>query len=327
MACPADKAELKLDIPNSDDVSEGEYICSECSEKYEIREGVPYFFRKGNGFEWTEDMADIEIAESIAGTIMDKGQTWSKIMSLGGFLMRKTMDRKKSIDDIFSLISAVVELTGADKDAQAYLTQAGTAARYDIEVYRGTFMLSDALLQCLAVNYKNDKGIIAEGACATGECLTQLAKNIDSGFYLGLDISGNMARIAQKTATGNTLFVQGDICSLPIKENALGIYVLNNVFDRVIDPVRACEQADLALSNKSYMVLSNCDPLQFEYKTDNGKMIVFVPVDRQLSLEQGLRRTGFKEIVQERGIWQVNTAAYGDESLPYKSLVGQREER
>ena len=255
----------------------------------------------------------------------DKDATWTKILSLGPFLLRRYSNRKKAIDNIFTTIEEVIKTTKPGKKTQAYLMQAGTAARYDVEIYRGTFRLSQDQIKFLAGNFRNYTDAVVEGACATGECLLELADAMGSQLYLGLDISGTMVREAQQKALNNVLFFQGDIKRLPIKENKAGIYVLNNVFDRVSNPRKASLEANRVLSDRdSFFVLSNCDPLQFSYKTERGLEIVFVPEKHQLSLEEGLKIAGFRCLTQEKGKWQVETIAYGLENLPYKSLIGGR---
>jgi len=323
--CPADKGELDLNVVNKDWVSEGEFECTKCGRKYEIRDGVPYFFEKGNGFEWGNNISEQGIVNNIAESLDEENLTWAKIIALSNLFLNKLKDRKESIDTIFRVIEKVVAITSANSQLQAYLTQAATAARYDIEIYRGTFTLPERILRYVVGNFESSQGIVVEGACATGECLMQLARFLDSSFYLGLDISGTMVRNAQQKSAVNMLFVQADICSLPIRENSSGIYVLNNVFDRVVDPLEACRQADNILNHEqSELVLSNCDPLQFGYTTGEGKEIIFVPKEKQITLEDGLRIAGFRPVISQKGIWQIETVAYGEEFLQYKSLVGRR---
>lgn len=325
LVCPLDQAELQLNIGNFDLISEGELKCGECKKVYEIRKGVPYFFESGNGFEWKESDGSSNIAASITETLENMDLTWSKIIALSPFFLRRYGDRKKAIDGIFGVVEDVMRTSEANNETKAYLTQAATAVRYDTEVYRGTFKLPRKVLNYLVNNYSAGRGIAMEGACATGDCLLQIAESIDSKFYMGLDISGMLAREAQKKATDNVLFVQGDISSLPLKKSAGEIYILNNVFDRVVNPRKASSEANRILkAENSFFVLSNCDPLQFGYTTDSGLEIAFVPKENQLSLEEGLKVAGFQKVVEQKGIWKVETIAYGVERLPYKSLVGGR---
>lgn len=324
---------------------------------------MPYFFEKGNGFEWSEDdkfgkdgklSKDDNlnlIINSITSSFEDAGTTWSKIIALSGFFLAEYKDRKKAIDTIFDVVTKVSKKARADADLEAFLMQAATAARYDIEIYRGTFIPPTQILNFIAQNYRGSKlildgfidesssGLIVEGACANGECLRALTNrrtytnhevkfNFKMDFALGLDISGSMIRNAQKNVPPEIrdymLFVQGDISSLPLKANSVGLYILNNVFDRVIDPLKACEQANLILRQKGIFVLSNCDPLQFGYTTDSGEEIIFVPKDKQVSLKGGLTRAGFNILLEEQGVWNIETVAYGSEELPYKSLIGTK---
>lgn len=322
LACPRDKQQLASNIENKDLISEGEFTCTSCGTRYPIINGVPYFFESGNGFEWNPSVSQEEIKQELTKTT-DASQLWGQIVSLGPLLMRqlkrRQAARKETIDALFQIVTSI----DTNPERQARMMQAATAARYNLENYRGTFVLDRTIMLDLQQQYQ--KGIIVEGACATGENLLALASSIDSPFYVGLDISGAMIRTAQQQARKKMLFVQGDICSLPFKENSAGIYVLNNVFDRVVDPPKACTEAGkTVLAQNGYLVLSNCDPLQFTYKTADGREVLFVPQDKQLSLEQGLVLAGFEQQIEQRGMWQIETIAYGAEQLPYKTIYGGR---
>jgi uncharacterized protein YbaR (Trm112 family)/ubiquinone/menaquinone biosynthesis C-methylase UbiE len=318
LACPRDKNVLLLDIENKDTISEGEFSCTACGTRYPIINGVPYFFESGNGFEWDAQATVSEIKQTLAET-QDIQALWKMILSLGPFLLRQTKDRKASIDTLFEIVTFLAQ----DTITQAILMQAATAARYDLEKYTGTLILDASVIVNLQQQYRN--GVIIEGACATGENLLVMASSIASPFYVGLDISGAMVRSAQQQAEERMLFVQGDICSLPFRKNAAGIYVLNNVFDRVVDPPKACTEAQkIVLAQNGYLVLSNCDPLQYTYKTVDGREILFVPPNKQLTLEQGLVLAGFEQQMEQRGTWQIQTIAYGAEQLQYKTIYGGR---
>ena len=111
---------------------------------------------------------------------------------------------------------------------------------------------------------------------------------------------------------------------MPIKNGVVDTYVLNNVYDRVVNPVRASKEAGRIVNSDGCFVLSNCDPLQYEYQTDSGETIIWVPEKNQISLEQGLEVAGFMKVAEKKGDWNIETAAYGKEKLPYKSLAGVR---
>ncbi len=325
LVCPADQGELELDVANRDWISEGKFQCTECDATYNIRNGVPYFFDDGNGYEWDKDISEEKILASIIDSIGKDSITWTQIIALSNLFLDRFRDRKQAIDAIFKVVERVVATIDANSQLQAYLTQAATAARYNLENYRGTFTLPNDILKFVIGNYQPSSGIVVEGACATGECLLQLTEAIGSDFYLGLDIAGAMVRNAQQQALENMLFVQADICSLPIRTNSAGIYVLNNVFDRVMDPQKACEQANRILNKEqSELVLSNCDPLQYGYVTEEGLEVTFVPEEKQISLEKGFELAGFRVVVEQKGIWPIYTVAYDQEFLPYKSLGGRR---
>lgn len=325
LACPKDFGSLMLFTEIGEETSNGEYRCQDCNTTYPIRDGVPYFFEVGNGFEWNLSISDKEIITTLNEDIGINDLTWAKIVSLGPFLQKRSNDRKQAIDKLFNIIEAVVRDADINEDIASYLTQAATTSRYDIEVYRGTFKLPQKIVNTIGQNLNDDLGLIVEGACATGDCLNELTDSLNGKFYLGLDISGSQVREAQEKAGNNELYVQGNITQLPVKTNKSGSYILNNVFDRVVDPGKASKEADRILkSNSSFLALSNCDPLQFEYKTEDGLSVVWVPEKNRLSLEEGLKKAGFELIAKEKGDWYVQTVAYGKEVLPFKSLVGGR---
>ncbi len=319
LCCPDDLGELNLDIPKIDRISEGQFSCTRCSRTYPVVNGLPLFSRRED-YDWAE-VDQRSIVEIIAADLGDLDLTKRRIVSLASLFFEKFGDRKAAIDEMFAVVGEVRKKAG-DEVINSCLTQAATEARYDLEVYRGTFQASDPLLRFLKETYSG-RGLIVEGACATGECLVQLANSFQDQFCIGLDLSANLARIAQSRAS-RVLFIQGDICSLPLKSFSVGMYVLNNVFDRVADPRKACLEAKRILNQSGIWELCNCDPLQYEYKPQGGETVVFVPEKRRLSLDQGLATAGLELIRREKGLWKVETIAYGKESLPYQSLVGRR---
>jgi uncharacterized protein YbaR (Trm112 family) len=331
LACPIDQQELYLDAPNKDFVYEGFFKCSRCGIEYPILNGIPYF-GKTDGFEWNSRLSDAEIAESITDTIDNKELSWLKITSLPAFFMKKygreKCGRKQSIDSICGVvIQAILSAKAADERASDLL-QAATQARYEIDVYRGTFKIPEPNIAIIKRDY--ERGLIVEGACATGECLQQASNVLKPRFSIGLDIAGAMAKEADtKNSFQDRLFVQGDIRELPVRSSAAELYILNNVFDRVVNPKKAAEEANrIVYKNNGVFVLSNCDPLQYNYRTADGKDVLFVPQENQISLEEGLSLAGFKKSgeISGRGRtgWKISTIGYGKENLPYKSLVGRR---
>jgi uncharacterized protein YbaR (Trm112 family) len=324
LACPRDYAELTLDIPNKDTILEGEYKCKACGTSYPIIRGVPYFFEKGKGYEWPSRISQREISESVAETVEDSDLTWSKIKAVGWQFLYGYGTRKEAIDRIFRVAENAIALSGAVGVDAAFVMQSATAARYDIDSYRGTFTLRQGILSAIERNY-DSSGIVVEGASATGDCISRLSEIFKSPFYFGFDISASMAGYAQRYNGSNCLFAQGNICNPPLKKDVAGLYVLNNVFDRVMDPIEASMQADRIVRRENGLfVLSNCDPLQYGYTTADGTKISFVPLDKQISLEQGLGTADFRELAADKGIWNITTIAYGEENLPYKSLLGGR---
>jgi len=332
LACPYDKKELKLNINNSEQISEGEFQCTFCTARFPIRNGVPYFHETGNGHEWNLNTTKEDIIKSIAKTIDNKSETMKKVGSLGSLLFSRLKDRKKTIDAIFNTMAIIASRINADQESQALLLQAATAARYDVEVYRGTFTLPEEIIKNIQKNHSQETRFsIVEGACATGECLLEIADKLKSPLYIGLDISGSLVREAQQKLQGKTniLFIQGDVATLPIKENAASIYTINNVLDRVVNPLASCTEANRILgTEKSQLVISNCHPLQFTYTTYDGNTITFVPEERQLSIEDAMAKSNFiiktKTSGKEETGWKIHTEAYGNENLPFLSVSGIR---
>jgi uncharacterized protein YbaR (Trm112 family) len=326
LVCPADKSELKLNIPNRDQITEGDYKCSKCGISYEIKSGVPYFFSAGNGFEWNSVTSE-EIELSIADTVKEDNTTLKKILALGQFFLTQGKSRKDAIDSIFGIVQKVSKKSGANEKTQAFLMQAATEARYDLEIYRGTFTLPSEIMASLVSIYQPNQGIIVEGACANGECLLDINDKIaNARFYLGFDISGNMVRLAQVKSKANMLFVQADVCNPPLRDGVAGVYTMNNVLDRVPNPTQACKGAAyLCNRDRSAFALSNCNPLQYEYTASDGEVVSFVPEDKRLpSLDFAMSIACFNPRAVINGIWNINTVAYGREQLPYKSILGVR---
>jgi uncharacterized protein YbaR (Trm112 family)/SAM-dependent methyltransferase len=326
LACPADQQELYLDVPNKDCVEEGSFKCSRCGIEYPILNGIPYF-GKTDGFRWSSGLSNSEIAESVADTIDNKELSWLKIISLPELFMKKC-NREQSIDSIFEVVSQAILSGGVTNEKAAGLLQAATRARYEIEIYTGTFRIPGQNIEEIERGYGG--GLVIEGACATGECLQEVSDVLMPRFSIGLDIAGALVKEAYaRNSLRNMLFIQGDISELPIKSESAEIYILNNVFDRVVNPRKAAEEANrIVYKNNGMFVLSNCDPLQYNYRTADGKDVLFVPQENQISLEEGLSLAGFKKSGEVSGRdgtgWKISTVAYGKENLPYKSLVGRR---
>lgn len=50
-----------------------------------------------------------------------------------------------------------------------------------------------------------------------------------------------------------------------------------------------------------------------------------MPVDKQIDLDAGIQFAGFYKVLgQIKGIWSIDTVAYGKEKLPFETLVGWR---
>ena len=211
------------------------------------------------------------------------------------------------------------------------MMQAATQARYELEIYRGTFKIPKSNLDEVLKIYNN--GLVVEGACASGECLDDVCDYLSADFSIGVDLAGALLNDAvNSNGSDKKLYVQGDICKLPIRSDISGLYILNNVFDRVVNPMKAANEANRIVSNSNgVFVLSNCDPLQYGYQTDDCKEVLFVQEQNWLSLEDGLSIAGFSEVSRVKGIgadgWKLSTVAYGNENLPYLSLVGGRFEK
>lgn len=326
LACPKDKGELRLEASPGDKIKEGLLVCRECKESYLINDGIPYFGIR-NGYEWKTQSTQSEVIKSILDTIDDKETSWRKILSLPNYFISKGYSRKQAIDSLFEVTARSIVAGDLGVEDAAYLMQAATEGRYDIETYRGTFLLPSDITGAIKRNYKG--GPVIEGACATGESICSISDELSSSFSIGLDIAGSLLREASaRNRLENGIYVQGDICSLPLKDGSMELAVLNNVFDRVTNPMMASEEIGRVVSRDAGLfALSNCDPLQYGYNSSSGP-VLFVPKENQISLEEGLRIAGFRQIAsylsgKDDG-WRISTIAYGEEVLPYKSLLGER---
>jgi len=322
LMCPKDGGQLNLDVGKSDKVDEGSFICTKCNEDYEIENGVPSFVKSRCQFRWDGRVTEEEIARQIEKSAIEPQIIRAQINALGGLLYERFGgDRLQAIRKLFDIVTRVIKSGTLDTNQQIKLLVAANEARYDLEIYRNALIVPYLVLASAVDNYSKDKDIIFEGGCATGDCLLYAATALPALFYVGADISANLIRQAQSKAGENTLFIQADVQSLPLRTDCVGVLIEQNIWDRVADPPKAVNEIKRLLSVNGLVILSQCDPPQ--YQSEDGR-IVYVPGGKRLSLKQIIERLGFRTIVSQRVIWTPWTIYDGQEILPTNSYFAKK---
>jgi uncharacterized protein YbaR (Trm112 family)/SAM-dependent methyltransferase len=318
LVCPDDNQQLRLDIGNRESVDEGMFSCIECSQTFEIENGIPRFVKPATNYKWQVQGKEEEtyIAELIQKSAGDPLTMRAQVLSLGPLLYNSFGgDRLQAIRKLFDIVTKVINTGNLSMDNQVMLLSAANEARYDLEIYRNALIAPFNILSAAFRNY--DKGIVVEGGCATGDCLLYAATALPAPFYIGADISANLLLQAQSKAGENTLFVQADVQSLPLRNNCAGMLIGQNIWDRLADPPKAVGEIARVLDKKGSVILSQCDPPQYE--SEDGR-IVYVPKEKRLSLRQIIEKLGFKVAAYQRVIWTPWTIYDGQETLPTDSF-------
>lgn len=292
IACPGDNSELRLDIPNRDYISEGEFSCTGCGKKYEIEGGIAYFSGK---------------------MPLDADKKTNR-------------ERENSIKRLMEV--AIEAAANLDEAGSAERLQKSTRERYDAEIYAGTWKVPGDVLDKLD---SRQNGIVVEGGCGPGDCLLDLKKKVVSPFFLGIDISGKMIgesiERANKNGYEDVMFVQGDVRSMPVASGTTSLYVVNNVWDRVSEPRKAAAEGGRILDRDGSVIFGNCQPMQFEYGR-NGRRIIYVPENERVTLEEAASLAGCKPLISAgysgKRAWHVRTILDGGEELPMKVVYGVR---
>jgi SAM-dependent methyltransferase len=296
------------------------YLACSCGREYKISGGIPYFF------DFSEDRRGREIPE-IEADITEYALEGNAKMCLDRFtqlayrLSEECGSDLEAIKEIFRFETGMVRCL--DEGGKAMVSQAATAARYNLERYRGCYTLPEKVTGRIRDPYLPE-GVIFEGAMATGENLAMLARKF-GGVSIGIDISERMVREAMERTDNNEriFFAQGNLECVPLKAGQAKLVVINNVIDRIPDPPRIAGELGRISKSGSVAAVFNCSPLQF-VSPDGSK--VYVPEGKRMSAEDVVKSAGF-EIIDRYGIddippWNLETIFDGSESLPMEGVIG-----
>ena len=313
LTCSKDGEQFKLNVGKREDVDEGEFICTKCSELYEIEKGVPRFVKSPRQYRWDPKVSDEEIAQQISQSVAEPQMIRAQVSALGTLLYERFGgDRLQAIRRLFDIVTSVIKSGILKIEQQIALLVAANEARYDLEIYRNALIVPYEVLASAVNNYGKDNGIVFEGGCATGDCLLYVANAFPSKFFIGADISTNLIRQAQLKAGENILFIQADVHSLPIRPYCVETLIEQNIWDRLANPPKVVEEIGRVLSQTGSVILSQCDPPQYE---SEDRRIVYVPEGKRLSLKQIIDRLGFKTMRYQKVIWTPWTVYDGQETL------------
>ena len=348
LACPRDKKRLRefgVRVGRNGFVRSGSLKCDSCGENYPILDGVPFFY---NGRE-NKSINTITLVDGGRQNLRDSLDMRDEkecIRVLSGIATNlieiSSIEPLRRILSIKSLECIVEEFekSGLDEDQSLMLRQAFNVVRYNLEDYRGTFVVPPAVLSELSVC----RGLVFEAGCATGENLQAVRQFFEQGYgqwaynigfrqfteprpiYIGLDISESLIMEADKRfGSENTIFVQGNVTTLPIAGNSTSLYMANNIWDRVGSPRTAAAEAKRVLAERGVIEVGNCAPLQYE--SPEGK-VVYVPESQRASLREVVELAGARIERSITGlVWNISTLLYGEERLAVDLEIGRKIER
>ncbi|MDI6826276.1 MAG: class I SAM-dependent methyltransferase [Candidatus Aenigmarchaeota archaeon] len=311
-------------------VKDGNLTCQKCDTKYKIKNGLinllyPIF---ENYTPLNEQQLKNEIIKAVKSN--DEKKCYKLAEDLASLNLNKTQNRMESIKLImkdYSIISDII----CSNEQEPILRQSATLARYDLEIYKGTYKSPDECLETIKPCIDVNNGIVVEGASGPGDNLLYLREKLNSRFYIGIDVSNEQTKQAQKKTKDNaaeddTLFVQGDICELPLKDAIVSLYTVNNAWDRIPKPRNAAEEAKRILKSvRSGIIYSNCIPLQYEVIRDEEKD-TYVLIDQRFDLKDLVKISGCKLVFNKMypDAWNVCTLRDGQETLSIQVVAGVR---
>ncbi len=304
LACPADGS----DMGRRND----KYVCKGCNCEYPIIDGTPCFSAKP-----PEPAAGEYSLKKIIGEKASSNEDPSPEIS-GLAKLYAPLGRKEAILRLISGGLEIIEKYKLDGYQTALLQQAITEARYDIEApdYRGTFILPEEYLQ-----YTNGCRFVLEGACGSGDNTASL---VEVPFRIGLDISLEMAKRAQRSfGSDELLYVQGDVCRLPVRRSIVDVYMSFNALDRVPRLSLMSKEMNRVVTPGGVCILGACEPPQYEYKR-NGPRVIYIPENERLEPEEMLRIAGCSILGREKFPWTISTVLDGVENLTTTIYLGKR---
>ncbi len=304
LACPRDMYEL---IRGKDG-----YRCRACNAEYPIIDGTPSFSTMPSDSAADESALKETIGEKASSNV-------SLANEISGLAkIYAPLGQKKAILKLVSGGLEIIKEYGLNETQTAMLQQAITEARYDIEAsdYRGTFVLPVEYMP-----YVNGNRFVFEGACGPGEGIASLTR---IPFRIGLDISLEMAKRAQKSfGSDELLYVQGDVCRLPVRSNSAGVYMSFNALDRVPRLSRMASEMSRVLTPDGVCILGACEPPQYEYRR-NGVIVTYVPEKERLQPEEMLKMADCSFLGKKEFPWKVSTVLDETENLITTVYLGRR---
>ncbi|OGI14965.1 hypothetical protein A3K63_02985 [Candidatus Micrarchaeota archaeon RBG_16_49_10] len=310
LACPSDKYNLRLITGRRP-----EYQCEGCGTSYPILEGVPVFYgdrssRKGWNY-GERRLLDMIRDESRQGSDIS---LWVDRLSQ---LYAKDYGRRTGIA---RLIGALSEIGGSLPEVDnARLQQEATRARYDMELYKGTFKLPKMLTPEIP------EGPVLETACGPGDNLLGLSSMGFSGPFFGLDISYPMAlKLKKKIELLNKDIVpiQGNASKLPFKSGVFNSVMQFNAFDRIPELKEMAKETGRVLAGEGVVFYGSCEPPQYEYERD-GTRIVYVPTEQRIGPEEAIQIASKDASCCGDFPWEIKTLLDGRESLTTKVYLGK----
>lgn len=302
--------------------------CASCGEEYTILDGVVYFF---DSYGTTQAKDIPEIKKDIESSIEEENPNLclDSFTKLAYALSTTLKDDRKAMAALFAYEKELLgKIPPSDDKKRSILLQSRIAAGYNIEDYRGTYVIPPKVIGYVKENIQiPEDGIIFEGALGTGENILSLTKEFGrpGDISIGLDISEKMVRESQELTDryDNILILQGNLLKIPIRDCSAKIANANNVWDRVQNPPKGAREIGRILKSGGLSLMSNCDPLQFELRER-----VYVPTEYRNALEDVTRLTGseIKRIFGKKELkkWGIETISCGYEELPMKIVVGVR---
>lgn len=304
LACPADGSDMNR--------RGCKYVCKDCNCEYPIAGGVPCFATPVTDTAGGEDALKRAIGEKSSSNENPAAEVsrLAKIYAVPG--------KKQAISRLISAASRITGECKLNEYQAAMLQQAVTKIRYDIEApdYRGTFVLPREYLSLL-----EGRKFAVDAACGPGENIASLP---DIAFRIGVDISPEMAKRAQKLfGSEGLLFVQGDVCRLPVRSGSADAYMSFNALDRVPRLTRMATQINRVLDSSGVCILGACEPPQYECERD-GTRIIYVPETERIPPEEMLRMAGLLPFGRKEFPWAVSTILDGAENLTTAMYIGKR---
>jgi hypothetical protein len=304
------------------EIAGGRLTCT-CGREYEISGGIPYFFN------YAGKRAKREMAEIKADIARYTGEENASLCldcftELAYGLSENCGSDLEAIKAVFDYETDLMR-GNLSAEQKAMVSQAATAARYNLENYRGCYTLPRSVMDRVQ-EIGLTEGVIFEGAMATGENILRLAQKF-GGVAIGIDISERMARESMKRAEGyDGIFVaQGSLESIPLKSGVARLVNVNNVLDRVPDPPKIAGELKRISKSGSVSAIFNCYPLQF-VSPDGSK--VYVPEDKRMGLSGMTKAAGF-DVAEEFGVndlpaWRLETVFDGKERLIMEGVLGKK---